>query len=212
MRLFITGFGPFPGVKDNPSARLVRHIAMLDQKTGFLEHVICHTHILPTEWGRAGDELAQQFAAFKPDMALHFGYSPQARGLVLERLAHNRRCGSPDAKGRRMACTEIEPGAPARLETFFDLNKLINSPPPANCDFQLSDDAGTYLCNEIYFRSLRLSKTALFVHIPALQADDEILPSNHGYSLKIGTVASAVQILSTACLQQLKQRARGDVT
>ena len=209
MRLLITGFGPFPGVADNPSARLVRHIGALARQGVFLDRndlqddVICHSHILPTQWQRAGAQLAQHFAAFKPDMALHFGYSARARGLVLERSARNIRCGSPDAKGQRAACAVIQPGAPARLDTDFDLARLVASNTHANCKLLLSDDAGQYLCNEVYYRSLRLSKSALFVHIPALE-ETSILPADNTCCLKIDAAASAVRTLSMACLAQLK--------
>ncbi|MBO7658106.1 MAG: hypothetical protein J6T65_02215, partial [Clostridia bacterium] len=55
----------------------------------------------------------------------------------------------------------IEDGNDEFLYTSFDTQKLLSG------DVKESDDAGSYLCNFLYYKVLsNLTKNALFVHLP----------------------------------------------
>lgn len=62
-------------------------------------------------------------------------------------------------------------GGPECLQTTFDLDKVLEkvSGKQADVQFDVSSDAGRYLCDFIYYTSLHVNSTpVLFVHVPEL--------------------------------------------
>ncbi len=45
--------------------------------------------VLPTEWGLAPEHLEALYGRERPRVALHFGVSQRAQGLVIETVAQN---------------------------------------------------------------------------------------------------------------------------
>lgn len=73
---------------------------------------------------------------------------------------------------------EIYEGKSHYLYTDFDLDKLVSKLNYPN--LVISKNAGSYLCNYIYYRSLyELTNKCLFIHIPAFigQVDDKRIPT-----------------------------------
>ena len=91
IRLLVTGFGPFPGVRDNPSERLVRRIAAsrrLRRIPGDLR-----TAVLPTAWEPVRLATPQLLAEHDPELVLHLGVHTRADGFRIERWA-----STPDSR------------------------------------------------------------------------------------------------------------------
>ena len=77
--ILLTGFGAFPGIPDNATARLVPVLAGA-ARTAFPDHCV-HAEILKTEWADAPARVEQLLAEHRPDLALHFG-------VAREKLQH----------------------------------------------------------------------------------------------------------------------------
>jgi len=174
-KILLTGFGPFPGIVDNPSARLVETLA---GARNFAPHYCeLSVEVLPTEWGAVATLVPRLLKSLKPHVTIHFGVSRQARSLRIERSAHNRIVPRIDAAGVLPSRRTIHVDGPARLDSTVPIPrlsaKLRESGVPANS----SAHAGSYLCNFLYYHSLSwaLSRgpaaNVLFVHIPLAQAD-----------------------------------------
>jgi len=174
-RILLTGFGPFPGIADNPSARLVETLA----GAGNFAPRDCelHTEILPTEWGAVGTFVPQLLNSLQPHVTIHFGVSRQARSLRIERCAHNNILPRVDAAGVLPARRRIHLAGPTRLDSTIAVPRLAATLRENGVPANSSAHAGSYLCNFLYYHSLSWAMSrdeaapVLFVHIPVARAD-----------------------------------------
>src|ERR1044071_7316198 len=95
-RVLITGFGPFPGVPENPSGWLAE--ALTERWLSAEPHRHIRARILPTEW-EATALMPRLCETLQPDVMLHFGVCAQAKGFRIEHSAHNRVAARADARG-----------------------------------------------------------------------------------------------------------------
>ncbi len=102
-----------------------------------------------------------------------FGYGASVkRGLRLERQANNVSTARQlDNDGLRSTGEAVQ-GAPATHRTTVKTDELANQLRNRGIHVELSDDAGSYVCNHAYFIGLHLLRErgctapCLFVHIP----------------------------------------------
>lgn len=179
--ILITGFGPFPAARDNPSGHLVERLRLEAGSFGAPSPLAFG--VLPTEWQRIGPAFAALLAEHRPRFALHFGYAASAPGFQLERCAYNERCGREDGCGDRHAEGVLAQDAAALLTTPHSIDALARRLTAAGVPATPSDDPGRYLCNTLYFLSLQAGLAALFVHIPALRFESGIMPAAHAIAL-----------------------------
>lgn len=176
--LLLTGFGPFPGMPENESARLVPKLAHLAARRFSAHRVVAR--ILPTEWERGLELLEKLYARERPKVALHFGVSERATGFVIETRAHNYRKPVADAAGSLPIKPHVCEGAPQVLPAGWPVEEIVSRLLALGLPASTSDDAGGYLCNAVLFRSLQLANTATapavagFVHIPHVIAVTQI--------------------------------------
>ena len=107
-KILITGFGPFPGMRNNPSQWLVRSI-----DSGVIRlppDLSVATAILPTSWQRVEERTPDLLTRHQPAIALHFGVHDKASGFRVERIARNRRKYVPDVDGKLPPGTHIRRG------------------------------------------------------------------------------------------------------
>lgn len=180
-RVLVTGFGPFPDVPQNPSELLVRRIAggALRPRPG----IQLTTEILPTEWHRVSQIAPGLRERHGADIVLHVGVATKAHRLRIETMARNRTQNSPDAAGNLPPNAQVNPGAPPLLVSALPAGRISLSLRSRGIAASPSKDAGAYLCNSIFYQSLRHTGLAgrpanvLFIHIPppAAGTDEETL-------------------------------------
>jgi len=170
LRVLLTGFGPFPGVAENPSGWLAETLA--GRKTA--HDADMHGHVLPTEWDAVAALAPDLHANLQPHLMIHFGVSPPARGLRIERSAHNLAALRHDAGGRLPNASSISPGGAARLDTSLQVAAIAAHLRAQGHAASASASCGRYLCNYLYYRSLEWAlaqgRNALFVHVPLTHA------------------------------------------
>lgn len=168
--VLLTGFGPFPGVPANATTILVPILA--ERAARLIPGYQFAARVLPTEWQEGPRALARHLDDLSPVLAIHFGVSSRARGLVIETRAVNQRCGSADACGDapgagRLARSECDVLL-AALPSHHIVSRLRRRGIPAS----ISRDAGTYLCNALLWHSRELAAQrhaplrSGFVHVP----------------------------------------------
>jgi pyroglutamyl-peptidase len=165
MRVLITGFGPFPGTPFNPSAALAKALARRRRPAlAGIERVV---HVFATTYAAVDRDLQKLFAQKpKPDIVLMFGVAGRRHQLCIETRARNAvSLLFPDASGHRPRRGVIRLGGPATLTGNAPFARLAGA-----VGTRLSRDAGSYLCNYVYWRALehvRGSRPLVqFVHIP----------------------------------------------
>jgi pyroglutamyl-peptidase len=186
VRVLFSAFGPFPGVEVNPSPLVARRAQTLlaERRPGLSTRLV----ELPTHFGGAWEvlsEVLEQERQTQPlVMVAALGVSGRADRLTLERTAVNfRRGGRPDAAGAALEDGEVLPQGPAQLLTRLPVAALVERLTQEGFMTKTSDDAGAYVCNEIFYRLLHWAQSsgwggvASFFHVPhvpATRALDEV--------------------------------------
>lgn len=162
-QILLIGFGPFGQLETNPSERLVR---WLHNQSPALTRMA----ILPTSYRRATSTIRNLIQDSLPRAIVIFGFSRRAQGFKIERLAHNAdRSRLPDIDGM-IGHKPIARGAPDTHRSPIDtrrLAELLQS--DDSLPVTLSDDAGGYVCNHVYFIALHETRSArvpcILIHI-----------------------------------------------
>jgi pyroglutamyl-peptidase len=137
------------------------------------------SHVLPVEWKRTPKELADLYRREQFSLILHFGVSGPARGFVIEEVAQNACCTAADACGAPPKHLYVTAKSdPATLPTQLPAVAIVKALSALWIPAKLSDDAGTYLCNAVFYHSLCYrddagnSAVSGFVHMPPLYGRD----------------------------------------
>lgn len=158
--LLVTGFGPFPGITDNPSGRFAEAI---DGRQ--IDGVRVAGRVIPVRWREAWAHIERHLEALRPDALLMLGVASERDRVEVELIARNHNRPALDAAGELPPDAEIIPGGPSALETRLPWTALLGP------GIGTSTDAGAYLCNHVLYRALHLAPERLplcgFVHLPA---------------------------------------------
>ena len=188
--VLLTGFGPFPNVPRNASAVIVKRLAREARLA--LPHVRFAFAVLPTEWTRAPGLVSELHERHDPVLALHFGVASGMRGFRIETEARNFCRMSPDAAGGLPASNCICEGGASALATSVPATAVAQHLEAHGFEARLSDDAGGYLCNAVFYHSLLEASTRRdrcrvgFIHIPVEAGETEAVDR---------TVAGALEVL-----------------
>lgn len=161
-RVLVTGFSSFPGVDDNPTAHVAR--AVDGQRTAHVEVV---GRVLPVAWERGPQAAIDAAREVEAQWVVGLGVAVTRSVVCVERRAVCVGNGSPDVDG---ACDAGLEG-PEVVAATLDCARLAEA-----LGAELSDDAGTYVCNAWLYRVTRaLDVPVGFVHVPAEGIDVERL-------------------------------------
>lgn len=163
-RLLVTGFGPFPGVPRNPSARLAERIARHPRLRLLLAEAP-ELLVLRTAYAAIPAQLEPALAR-DPAAVLMIGVAARAKRVRVEVRALNRASRLfPDASGGTARRLALDPeGPPQRKSPAAERARLAMR--RRGLDVARSREAGRYLCNAGYYRTLAEGKPAIFLHIP----------------------------------------------
>ncbi len=167
IRILVTGFGPFPGARLNPTALLIG--ALERQKPRFQRFgVELQCAVLPVHYANVASILQHLDEMFEPAVILHFGLAAGQKFLSVETRAFNRlsllHC---DVSGARAPCRAIIPGAPSALPATFPGREIAAALSRAGRRSRLSINAGAYVCNATLYLSLARSRASVigFIHV-----------------------------------------------
>ena len=172
MVIVVTGFGLFRDYNVNASWEAVR--GLKDVWTDTKHELI--TEEIPVEYDFVLNNVPHKWSDVKPDFIVHVGVSCKANMLTLEKQGHNTGYDKPDVKNCLPPEFCCDNTCSKTVETScLDLEKL-NTDVNNDCGDQglgvescVSDDAGHYLCDFVYFKSLNShDRRSLFVHVPEI--------------------------------------------
>ena len=170
-RVLLTGFGPFPGVADNPSAWLAETLAQRPPPRDVDAEF--HARVLPTAW-QAAQSMPRLYDELQPHVMIHFGVSQRAKTFRIERFAHNRAARRADAYGLMPSGPLIQAEGAERFDTTLPGAAVAAHLRACGVAAASSRSAGSYLCNFLYYHSLDWAlrqpdpRLVLFVHVPPL--------------------------------------------
>lgn len=172
----ISGFDHYEDIDVNPSAEVPKMVA--EQGIGISSDaddpladvsVTIHAVTLPISFTNSWPQLLEAIEAAQPDIVIATGFKYAARGIALERCATNVMdivdeddVASIQANAATTLRTEetraerqpIAPDGPAAYWTKLPLHAILTDFAKHNIPATLSSDAGTYVCNSLFYHLL----------------------------------------------------------
>ena len=168
MRLLLTGFEPFGGEVLNPSEEVVAALAAAP-----LPGVDLTTLVLPVRGGVALEVLWPAFASGGFDAWLGLGEAGGRARLSVERLGINLLVDH-DGSGNVLPERPVVEGGPAAYFSRLPVRELAERITAAGAPAEVSNTAGTYICNEVTYATqhqlavANLDLPSGFIHLPYL--------------------------------------------
>ncbi len=154
--MLITAFEPFGDWETNSSADVGRAVA---------DDLGARLLVLPVDLERAPGLLRE--ACDDHEAVLCLGLHGRARALRVERVGLNLADFEiPDNTGRTVTSKRLDPAGPDARMSTVDVGAVVDAVRAAGVPADVSNSAGTYLCNAVYFTALRTGLRSLFIHLP----------------------------------------------
>ncbi|MDE1962189.1 MAG: pyroglutamyl-peptidase I [Xanthomonadaceae bacterium] len=168
-KALVTGFDPFGGEPVNPSQQIAQ---ALDGQL-IAGHRIVGA-ILPTEFGASLPALEKLLRKHRPTLVLALGQAGGREGISLERVALNLiDARIPDNAGLQPVDMAVVENAPNAYFSTLPIKAMLAALCAAGIPAALSQTAGTFVCNQVFFGLMRLlarrrGTRGGFVHVPYL--------------------------------------------
>ena len=136
------------------------------------DYRVC-ARILPVDFGKASARLIGVIREVEPDVTVSLGLAAGRYKITPERIAVNVKDGEADNEGNRPVDEPIEEEAPDAYFSTLPVRGMVASLIEAGLPAEISNTAGTYLCNNVMYAGLHYAKTEKqemksgFIHIPA---------------------------------------------
>lgn len=160
MRVLMTAFGPFADYDQNPSEMVLEYAR---RHCDFGDCVV-EWAVLPVVF-EAVDSFITGLQSSTYDVLIHTGVAVGSMQPQIELCARNQVKGS-DTNGIARNGV-IEANGPALLQSPM-ANHILNLCETSDLAIETSKDAGAYLCNYIYYKSLRClgqQTGVVFIHL-----------------------------------------------
>ena len=161
-KVLLTGFEPFHDQQVNESSQVVKEIL-----NSGIEGVQISHRILTVDL--AGSTVPSKILGFeKFDAVVLLGLSRKSNIIQLERYARNKiSMKFPDNSGRKLDNEIIQHNSPNTIETTVSIH-TFDEEFDSDDDVEWSIEAGGFVCNETYFRTLASNSGTpiLFIHLP----------------------------------------------
>ncbi|TLS38542.1 pyroglutamyl-peptidase I [Pseudalkalibacillus caeni] len=166
--LLLTGFEPFLDHKLNPTEHIVN---LLDGKE--IGNYRIHGKVLPVAYEQSAEKLLSYYEELKPDAVISLGLAAGRNKITPERIAINVNDGIRDNTGNTPVDQPIISDGNDAYFTKLPIRKMIDTLLEKGIPAEISNTAGTYLCNNVMYSMLHeINKSGKsipsgFIHIPA---------------------------------------------
>ena len=166
-RVLITGFESFGGYSENSSWVVAEKVAACG-----VEGMDIALAQMPVSFGRVATALRGEVEHHRPDLIVMLGQSASADCVKLERVALNMMDSAVgDNDGYCPNEEPINKGGESALLTTLPIKSLRSAIEAKGVRAKISNSAGLYVCNRLYYEALRMCKEspymqAIFIHLP----------------------------------------------
>ena len=197
-RILLSGFEPFAGEALNSSMALVEALVTRD-----INGIELHTLVLPVVRECADEQLLAAIDALTPSHVLMFGEAGGGAQITPERVAINiDDYQIADNAGHQPRGEPVIVDGPVGYFSTLPIDAMVDTMIRAGLPAQVSNCAGTYLCNRIFYRAMhhiaryQPQIRAGFVHLPWLHEQTHDKPAD--------TPGISVQVLISAAERMIE--------
>ncbi len=211
-KIIVTAFEPFGEEQTNPTMKLLEHIP----ETLYDAQVVKTT--LPVVYNHAFDRLLPLIETHEPQFILMLGLAKGRTHVNVERIAINiNDASNPDNLGNVLHELPVVEGGTDGFFTNVDLKAILKKAADQHLPLHVSNTAGAYVCNNLYYhvlhhiKTFNLSTKAVFVHVPMLIED--AARQNRVPSLPLNTMLDSVMAVLDVVMNPVdvkKQSAKVD--
>ena len=191
--VLVTGFDPFGGEQLNPSWEVCRQLAGTT-----IDGLRVEACKLPCEFHRAIDTVAAAIERHRPALVICLGQAGGRAQMSVERVAINvDDARIADNSGSRPIDEPIAAGGPAAYFATVPVKAMARAMREANVPAQVSNTAGTYVCNHVMYGVLHYLAAsgnparAGFIHVP--YAEEQVLDKPAIAALSLASMVRGVQ-------------------
>lgn len=195
MKILLTGFDAFGGETINPASEAVMRLR---------GKADVETLTVPTVYYESIRTVAAKIGEIKPDAVVLVGQAGGRTCITPERVAVNRmKSFGCDNRGNNLVGKIYESGLD-RLFSTLPNEALVRAVNAENIPAEISDSAGTFVCNHLLYGTLfylekHLPKTLCgFVHVPYIPA--QVITKPKMPSMSLETTVKALEAI-VCCLQ-----------
>ena len=201
MKVLVTGFDPFGGDKVNPAYEAVKK--MPDEISGA---EIIKVEV-PTVFEKSSQVVKEAIQQHQPDVVICVGQAGGRSAVSFERVAINlAEARIPDNEGNQPFDTALEENGPAAYFTSLPIKAMTKNVQDHGLPAYISYTAGTFVCNDIMYRLLRLIETQFpairggFIHVPF--SPDQVIDRPVGTpSMSLEDIASSLTYAVEAAVE-----------
>lgn len=169
-KLLLTAFEPFAGEEINPSLEAARQMSRVE-----FSGALIHTAELPVDRHQAVTTALKLIHESRPDIIIMLGEAGGRFRINPERIAINvDDFRIPDNAGNQPRDEPIVEGGPAAYFSTLPIRAMADRMISAGIPAAISNTAGTYLCNRLFYSAMHAISTegppaiAGFMHLPYL--------------------------------------------
>ena len=166
-KILVTGFEPFLDYKVNPTLEVMK---ALDGKQ-YGDYQV-YGRPLVVDFTQSEKQLAAYLDEVQPDIIMPLGIAAGRFRITPEQIAINMKSGAKDNSGYQPIDEKIDEEGKDGIFTNLPIRSIVNKLNEEGFPAEISYTAGTYLCNNIMYRSMQYAEAhpgvlAGFIHIPA---------------------------------------------
>ncbi len=200
-KLLLTAFEPFAGKAVNSSLEVAKVIKAMK-----FAGVQIKVATLPVSRFQAIKIAFHYIFEQKPDVIIMLGEADNRLHFTPERVAINiDDFEIPDNTGHQPKGEPIIKGGPASYFSTLPINEIVRKLGKENIPAKISNSAGTYLCNRLFYNIMHFIATeglpirAGFIHLPHVHK--QTLSKHRGFtSMSLEDVVKAVRITINASM------------
>jgi pyroglutamyl-peptidase len=202
--VLLTGFEPFGGAASNPSWDAVERVS--ESWSGAADLVI---ELLPVTFGGAPASMCELISRHSPDLVIGVGLAEGRDAVTPERVAINvEDARIPDNDGDQPGDRPIAADGPPAYFSGLPIKHIAARIRDAGIPSQVSDSAGTYVCNALMYATMRAVEgtdvMAGFIHVPC---SPQLAAGTGNPSLPVDDLARALTIAIEVSLEARASRA-----
>lgn len=194
MKILLFYFEPFAGDSSNSSAEMAELLPEVCAGSLLIKRG------LPVSFRRAASEALRHIGTECPDMVVCIGQAAGRASINLERIAVNfAKSSAPDNDGYIPAGERLIPGAPDACLATVAVDDVAETIRAAGYPCFVSNSAGTFVCNALFYNLLHLCPTipVAFIHIPLTPAQAAARTASTP-SMASATAAAAITLALTS--------------